>query len=144
MHSHPFQAMSTCICNAEYHCMSFHVTCILRDTCNIYNLWITIFSPYIIHIHHRTHVNTSGKHISTRFFTQPTCHSISNNTQTRSSCSDQENRTYVLACQFMSNNDMPQNSLAQIACFPTNTNCFRTAVRGTERTQKLVLKLSKF
>ena len=32
MHSHPFNAMSLCICNARCHCMLYHVTCIMNAT----------------------------------------------------------------------------------------------------------------
>ena len=30
MHSHPFNAMSSCICNAIRHCMLYHATCIMN------------------------------------------------------------------------------------------------------------------
>ena len=32
MHSHPFNAMSPCICNAICHCMLYHATCMLNAT----------------------------------------------------------------------------------------------------------------
>ena len=32
MHSHPFNAMSLCICNAMRHCILYHVTCIMNAT----------------------------------------------------------------------------------------------------------------
>ena len=32
MHSHPFNTMSLCICNTRYHCMLYHVTCIMNAT----------------------------------------------------------------------------------------------------------------
>ena len=35
MHSHPFNAISPCICNAMCHCMLYHATCIMNST------WIT-------------------------------------------------------------------------------------------------------
>ena len=31
-HSHPFNAMSPCICNAMCHCMLYHATCIMNAT----------------------------------------------------------------------------------------------------------------
>ena len=39
MHSHPFNAMSPCICNARCHCMLYHVTCIMNAT------WTTKSTP---------------------------------------------------------------------------------------------------
>ena len=39
MHSHPFHAMSRCICKARCHCMLYHVTCIMKDT------WTTQSTP---------------------------------------------------------------------------------------------------
>ena len=39
MHSHPFNAMSPCICNAMCHCMLYHATCIMNPT------W-TMLKPY--------------------------------------------------------------------------------------------------
>ena len=70
MHSHPFHAMSPCICNAICHCMLYHVTCIMNAT------WTTQFTPltgchgqshhlHMTSIHHFIHVNISYKHIST-------------------------------------------------------------------------------
>ena len=32
MHSHPFNTMSPCICNAMRHCMLYHATCITNAT----------------------------------------------------------------------------------------------------------------
>ena len=32
MHSHPFNAMFSCICNVKCHCMLYHVTCIMNAT----------------------------------------------------------------------------------------------------------------
>ena len=49
MHSHLFHAMSLCICNAGCHCLFFHVTCMIRGTCNIYDLWIIIYTTYNSH-----------------------------------------------------------------------------------------------
>ena len=40
-----------------YHFMSYHVTCIMRATCNIINTWLIIFSTYNSH--------PSKEHIST-------------------------------------------------------------------------------
>ena len=70
MHSHLFNAMSSCICNAMRHCMLCHATCIMNAT------WITQSTPLIechgqlhhLHmtsIHHFIHVNISCTHIST-------------------------------------------------------------------------------
>ena len=39
MHSHLFNAMSPCICNARCHCMLYHVTCIMNAT------WATQSTP---------------------------------------------------------------------------------------------------
>ena len=39
MHSHPFNAMSPCICNTICHCMLYHVTCIMNAT------WTTLPTP---------------------------------------------------------------------------------------------------
>ena len=39
MHSHPFNVMSPCICNARCHCMLYHVTCIMNAT------WTTQSTP---------------------------------------------------------------------------------------------------
>ena len=39
MHSHSFNAMSPCICNAMHHCMLYHVRCIMNAT------W-TMLKPY--------------------------------------------------------------------------------------------------
>ena len=41
MHSHPFNAMSPCICNARCHWMLYHVTCIMNAT------WTTQSTPLI-------------------------------------------------------------------------------------------------
>ena len=39
MHSHPFNAMSPCICNARCHCMLYHVTYMMNAT------WTTQSTP---------------------------------------------------------------------------------------------------
>ena len=39
MQSHPFNAMSSCICIARCHCMLYHVTCIMNAT------WTTQSTP---------------------------------------------------------------------------------------------------
>ena len=39
MHSHPFNVMSPCICNARCHCMLYHVTWIMNAT------WTTQSTP---------------------------------------------------------------------------------------------------
>ena len=40
MHSHSFNVMSPCICNARFHCMLYHVTCIMNAT------WTTQSTPH--------------------------------------------------------------------------------------------------
>ena len=73
MHSHPFNAMSPCICNGIRHCMLYHVTCIMNAT------WKTQSTPltgchgqshhlHMTSIHHFIHINISCKHISTFTF----------------------------------------------------------------------------
>ena len=73
MHSHPFNAMSPCICNAICHCMLYHVTCIMNAT------WTTQSTPltgchgqshhlHMTSIHYFIHVNISYKHILTFTF----------------------------------------------------------------------------
>ena len=70
MHSHPFNAMSPCICKTICHCMLYHVTCIMNAT------WTTQSTPltrcheqshhlHMTSIHHFIHVNISCTHIST-------------------------------------------------------------------------------
>ena len=39
MHSHPFNAMFQCICNAMRHCMLYHTTCIMNA------IWTTQTTP---------------------------------------------------------------------------------------------------
>ena len=86
MHSHPFNAMSPCICNAICHCVLYHITCIMNAT------WTTQSTPLIgchgqshhLHmtsIHHSIHVNISKKHTSTftcnmSFYVQAMTHTI--------------------------------------------------------------------
>ena len=70
MHSHPFNGMSPCICNAIYHCMLYHVTCIMGVTWTIISTPLTRCHGQSHHlhmdsIHHSIHVNISYKHIST-------------------------------------------------------------------------------
>ena len=74
MHSHPFNAMSPCICNAICHCMSCH----MHNECYMDN---TIHTTYRYHgqshhlhmtsINHFIHINLSCKHISTFTFNMP-------------------------------------------------------------------------
>ena len=70
MHSHTFNAMSPCMCNAMRHCMLYHATCIINAT------WTIQSTPLIgchgqshhLHmtsIHHSIHVDISCTHIST-------------------------------------------------------------------------------
>ena len=67
MHSYPFNAMSSCICNAICHFKLYHVTCIMNAT------WTTQSTPLpgchgqshhlnTTSIHHFIHVNISNKH----------------------------------------------------------------------------------
>ena len=70
MHSHPFNAMSMCICNAICHCMFYHVTCIMNATWTTQSTLLTRChgQSHYLHmtsIHHFIHVNISNKHIST-------------------------------------------------------------------------------
>ena len=70
MHSHPFNDMSLCICNAICHCMLYHVTCIMNDTRTTQSTPLTRCNGqshhlHITSIHHSIHVNISYKHIST-------------------------------------------------------------------------------
>ena len=62
MHSHPFNAMSSCICNAICHCMLYHAICIMNAT------WTTQSTPltgchgqshhlHMTSIHRFIHVN---------------------------------------------------------------------------------------
>ena len=43
MHSHPFNTMSPCICNAVCHCMLYHVICIMNTI-----TWTTQFTPLTV------------------------------------------------------------------------------------------------
>ena len=76
MHSHPFNAMSLCICNVMHHCMLYHATCKMNAT------WIAQSTPLtechgqshhlqMTSIHHFIHVNISCKHISTSTYDMP-------------------------------------------------------------------------
>ena len=70
MHSHPFNAMSLCICNAICHCMLYHVTCIMNATWTTQSTPLTKCHGQSHHLHmtsiqHFIHVNISYKHIST-------------------------------------------------------------------------------
>ena len=69
MHSHPFNAMSLCICNAMRHCMLYHVTCIMNATFTKQSTPLTGCHRQSRHlhmtsIHHFIHVNISCTHIS--------------------------------------------------------------------------------
>ena len=70
MHSHPFNAMSPCICNALSHCMLYHATCIMNATWTIQSTPLTKCHGQSHHlkmtsIHHFIHVNILCTHIST-------------------------------------------------------------------------------
>ena len=43
MHSHPFNAMPPCICNAIHHCMLYHVTYIMNVTWTIQTIQFTMY-----------------------------------------------------------------------------------------------------
>ena len=89
MHSHSFNAMSPCICNAMRYCMLYHVTCIMNTT------WITQFTPltgchgqshylHMTSILHFIYVNILCTHISTlaynmSFYVQVMTHTQSSN-----------------------------------------------------------------
>ena len=51
MHSHPFNAMSPCICTVRCHCMLYHVTCTMNATWTILLMHITNASWTIISIY---------------------------------------------------------------------------------------------
>ena len=51
MHSHPFNAMSMCICNAGCHYMLYHVTCTMNATLTILLMHVTNASWTIISIY---------------------------------------------------------------------------------------------
>ena len=92
MHSHPFNAMSPCICNAICHCMLYHVRCIMNAT------WTTQSTPltkchgqshhlHMTFIHYFIHVNILYKHISTftynmSFYGQAMTHTQSSHVMT--------------------------------------------------------------
>ena len=79
MHSHPFNAMSPCICNARCHCMLYQVTCTMNATWTILLMHITNASwtiisiyiqfPYIISL-------MSIYHVSIYQHSHSTCHSM--------------------------------------------------------------------
>ena len=73
MYSHPFHAMSPCICNAICHCMLYNVTCIINATWTTQSTPLTGCHGQSHHLHmistpHFIHVNISCKHISTFTF----------------------------------------------------------------------------
>ena len=104
MHSHPFNAMPTCICNAMHHCMLYHVTCIMNAT------WTTQSTPltgchgqshhlHMTSIHHFIHVNISCKHISTStyimsFYVHAMTHTQSSHVMAISTCK-------LISCQYI-------------------------------------------
>ena len=51
MHSHPFNAMSPCICNARCHCMLYHVICTMNATWTILLMHVTNASWTILSIY---------------------------------------------------------------------------------------------
>ena len=70
VHSHPFNAMSLCICYAMHHCMLYHATCKMNATWTTQSTSFTRCHGQSHHlhmtfIHHSIHVNISCTHIST-------------------------------------------------------------------------------
>ena len=70
MHSHPFNVMSPFICNAIYHCMLCHPTCIMNVTWTTQSTSLTMCHGQSHHLHmtsilHFIHVNILCAHIST-------------------------------------------------------------------------------
>ena len=61
MHSHLFNVMSSCICNAMRHCMLYHVTCIMNATWTMLKLYTSpcTMDNYINHhkICKRSHIS---------------------------------------------------------------------------------------
>ena len=78
MHSHPFNAMSPCICKAIFHCMLYHVTCKMNAT------WKTKSTPLTgchgqSHHMHMTSIHLSSMliyHTSICQHSHSTCHSM--------------------------------------------------------------------
>ena len=69
MHSHSFNAMSPCICDAMRHCILYHATCIMNATWITQSTTLTGFHGQSHHlhmtfIHHFIHVNILCTHIS--------------------------------------------------------------------------------
>ena len=70
MHSHPFNAMSPCICNAMCHCMLHHAICIMNATWTTQSTLLTWCHGQSHHLHmtsilHFININISCTHIST-------------------------------------------------------------------------------
>ena len=70
MHSHPFNAMSPCICNVMHHCMLYHDTCIMNVICVTQSTPLTVCHGQLRHlhmtsIHHFIRVNILCTYIST-------------------------------------------------------------------------------
>ena len=70
MHSNPFNAMSSCLCNAMCHCLLCPATCIMKATWTTQTTTLTRCHGQSQHlhmtsIHHFIHVNILCTHIST-------------------------------------------------------------------------------
>ena len=64
MHSHPFNAMSSCICNAMCHCMLYHATCIMNVTWTMLKLYT---SPWTMDNYINQHKISKRSHISCQY-----------------------------------------------------------------------------
>ena len=116
MHSHPFHAMSLCICNAKCHCMFFHVICMMRATCNIYDSWIIISTAYNLHPYYNPCKNISSAYIHMIFHTLA-CHSINQQHTKLNLHAQTQNNTHSSVCQSMSSTNTLQNLHTQNCIF---------------------------
>ena len=116
MHSHSFHSMSSCICNVECHYMFFHVTCMMRATCNIYDSWIIIYIAYNLHPHYNPCKYISSAYIHMIFHTLA-CHSIKQQHIKLDLHVQAQNSTHSSACQSMSSTDTLQNHHTQAHIF---------------------------
>ena len=116
MHSHPFHAMSPCICNAECHCMFIHVTCMIKATCNIYDSWIIVSTSYNSHPQYNPckYINSTYIHM---IFHTLSCHSIKQRHTKLDLHVQTQNRTHSSAYQSMSSTDTLQNHHTQARIF---------------------------
>ena len=105
MHSHPFNAMSPCICNARCHCMLYHATCIMNAT------WATQPTPltgchgqshqlHMTSINHFIHVNITYKHISTFTFNMSVYNQVMTHTHASHVMITHKNSSYVKMLEY--------------------------------------------